>query len=506
MLGYSISRWVNFWAENRGDSPVIEFDGSTITWSELNHRMERGARHLRSLGVAKGDRVAIMMSNRPEYYEVFFSIIHLGAIFVPVNPRLSTSEITFLVQDSGAKILVTESAFEANVTAGTQGTDCRLINIDTAKESWSADAERHLASAIDPPTADDVLTILYTSGTTGKPKGAVLTHSAFMHSAENLVHAYSYTQSDRHLVVLPLSFTGGILTLSQPVFVSGGTIVLEPQFEPGRVLKVLSEQQVTVFFAAPALLQLLRIAPNFEPSAFKSVRLIVAGAAPVPEVLLDFYQSLGVAVGQGYGLTEGGAVDTFLLAKDASRKIGSVGRSCIFTETRIVDEDGNSVPAGTPGEIVLRGPNMMREYWNNPEATAAAFVNGWLRTGDVGVMDDEGYISIVDRLKDLVITGGMNVYPAEVEAAVFQHEAVAEAAVLGVPHEVYGETVVAAVVLRDGATLSIAELREFCHDKLADYKLPRRLVQVEAIPRNASSKVQKFVLRDMVLSGKLTEL
>lgn len=506
MLGYSISRWVNYWAETRGAAPVIEFEGTTLSWAELNQRMERGARHLGNQGVAKGDRVAVMMGNRPEYYEVFFSIVHLGAIFVPVNPRLSTPEITFLVQDSGAKLLVTESAFEPNVLGGLEGTSCRALNIDAGSGSWSAGAAANMGEPVDMPTAEDVLAILYTSGTTGKPKGAVLTHSAFMHSAENLVHAYSYTQHDRHLVVLPLSFTGGILTLSQPVFVSGGTIVLERQFDPSRVLKVLKESKVTVFFAAPALLQLLRIANDFTKEAFATLRLIVAGAAPVPEALLDFYQEMGVAVGQGYGLTEGGAVDTFLLAEDASRKVGSVGKSCIFTETRIADENGAQVAAGTPGEIVLRGPNIMREYWNNPEATAAAFRDGWLRTGDVGVMDDEGYISVVDRLKDLVITGGMNVYPAEVEAVLFQHPAVAEVAVLGVPHDVYGETVVAAAVFREGASLSINELREFCNDRIADYKIPRRLVKVDAIPRNASSKVQKFVLREMVVDGKVTEL
>ena len=501
MDGYPISRWVSYWAEVRGDQTVIEFEATAITWSELRARMERGARALVSMGIRKGDRVGIHLGNRPEYYEIFFAIARMGAIFVPVNPRLSPSEVAYLVEDSGMKALLTDSSLEEVAVRTLKESDCKVVNIDELNSSWFDFALDESFEELVAPDFQDTLAILYTSGTTGRPKGAVLTHAAFYFSAENLVHAYSYTQEDRHLVVLPLSFTGGIVTLSQPVFVSGGTIILERQFDPERVLKVLPEKSVTVFFAAPALLQLLRIRTDFSPSSFKSVRLIVAGAAPVPASLLDFYQDLGIAVGQGYGLTEGGAVNTFLLTRDASRKLGSVGTSCMFTEVNVVDESGQKVPSDTKGEIVLRGSNIMKEYWNNPEATKNVFINGWLRTGDLGMIDADGFITVVDRLKDMVITGGMNVYPAEVEAVIVRHESVAEVAVVGVPHEVYGETVVAAVVLRPGKELSLAVLRDYLKETLADYKMPRRLVIFDVIPRNASSKVQKFVLREQVVTG-----
>lgn len=506
MDGYPISRWVNYWAEVRGDLPVIEFENTTITWSELGSRMERGARTLSSLGVHKGDRVGILLSNRPEYYEIFFAIARLGAIFIPVNPRLSPAEVTYLVEDSGMRVLFTESSLVDGAVRTLEGIDCKVIDIESTKSPWFDVATQDSTEELVAPDFHDTLAILYTSGTTGRAKGAVLTHAAFFYSAENLVHAYSYGQEDRHLVVLPLSFTGGILTLSQPVFVSGGTIVLERQFDPDRVLQVFGEKKVTVFFAAPALLQLLRIRPDFSPDYFSTLRLIVVGAAPVPAPLLDFYQNLGISVGQGYALTEGGGVDTFVLTRDASRKLGTVGTSCMFTEVRVIDEADQIVPTGTTGEIVLRGPNMMKEYWNNPDATAAAFSNGWLRTGDLGVMDEEGFITVVDRLKDMVITGGMNVYPAEVEAAIVRHDSVAEVAVVGVPHEVYGETVIAVVVLRPDRELSLTELRDFLADTLADYKMPRRLVIFDVIPRNASLKVQKFVLREQILAGVGKEL
>lgn len=496
--------WVSYWAQTKAADEAIVCGDRTKTWGELGDDMERGARVLASLGVERGDRVAVLMGNRPEFYEAYFAIARLGAVFVPVNVRLSPPEIAYVLEDSGAKVVITESTF--GETLGKLADDRRqIVDVDGLLGVASEVAKQavDLSTEIDPPEFEDLLGILYTSGTTGHPKGAMLTHAAVHFAAQNLLHMYNYTQADRHLVVLPLCFTGGIITLSQPVFLSGGTIVLEKAFEPGRTLDVIEQQRVSVFFAAPALLQLLRLHEKFGPEPFATVRLIIAGAAPVPEPMLVAYQALGVNVGQGYGLTEGGGIETFLPTADATRKIGSVGRSCMFTEVRVADPDGTSVPVGERGEILLRGPNMMQGYWRNEEATTAAFSpGGWLRTGDVGVLDDEGFLTVVDRLKDMVITGGMNVYPAEVESVLYEHKAVAEAAVVGIDHPVYGETVAAVVVLRSGAELDLEGLRSFCDGRLAGYKIPRILAVVNELPRNTSGKVLKYELREDLLSNR----
>jgi fatty-acyl-CoA synthase len=495
-----ISQWVTYWAQGRPKAEAVVFDGEVTTWSELAEGMERGARALAAAGVGPGDRVAVMLGNRPHFYEVFFAIARLGAVFVPINVRLSSREVEFILSDAGVEVLITEHAF-ASVTSELTGASCSIWDVDgeSATDYGGAKRSVDLDEPLAGPDFDDLLAILYTSGTTGTPKGAMHTHANFHFSAQNLLHMYGFTQEDRHLVVLPLCFTGGIVTLSQPVFLSGGTIVLERTFDPQRTLEVLHRERVTVFFAAPALLQLLRLHETFSADPFSTVRLIVAGAAPVPAQLLALYQALGVHVGQGYGLTEGGAVNTFLLTEDASRKIGSVGRACMFNEVRVVDEHGSDVAVGERGEILLRGSNIMVGYWNNEAATVAAFAEGgWLRTGDVGVLDGEGFLTLVDRVKDMVITGGMNVYPAEVEAVLFEHEAIAEVAVVGIDHEVYGETVAVVVAPRPGATIDLEQVRQFCAGRLADYKIPRLLMVVDVLPRNTSGKVLKYQLREQL--------
>lgn len=490
-----VASWIAYWARVRGDAAAIMFDGAAITWAELADRMDHGARALAALGVRPGDRVAVLMGNRPAFYEGFLAIARLGAVFVPVNVRLSAPEVAHVLHDAGVRVLITEVAF-AGLLDKLEVADVRVVDADDVL----APSLRALPSPqldLAPTGFDALLAIVYTSGTTGRPKGAMLTNAAIQFCAQNLVHLYGYTYEDRHLVALPLCFAGGIITLSQPALLSGGTVVLEREFEPERTLHVLGAEQVTVFFTAPAVLQQLRLHPQFGPDAFKTVRLIVAGSAPVPAALLSVYQALGVNVGQGYGLTEGGTVDSFLPVEDAARKIGSVGRGCMYTEIRVTDDADRPVRAGERGEIQLRGPNLMLGYWHNVQATREAFTpDGWLRTGDVGVLDDEGYLSVVDRMKDMLITGGMNVYPAEVESVLYQHADIQEVAVVGVAHEIYGETVAAVVTLRAGAALTLPDLRAFCADKLAGYKIPRILRIVDALPRNASGKVVKYQLRE----------
>jgi fatty-acyl-CoA synthase len=486
-----VSGWVRYWASARPLAPAVVFRGEVRTWADLERSMDGAAQSLAASGVRPGDRVVVLMSNRPEFYEVFFAIASLGAVFVPANTRCTSPELAHLLEDSGAVSLITEPRF-LPVLEGLDLESCDVIDVDGQIAGGLISVE---PVALRAPSFDDTLAIMYTSGTTGRPKGAVLTHAAFHFAAVNVALAYTMTRHDRHLMVLPLCFAGGLMCVSSPIFLTGGTIVLEPAFDPDRTLQLLESERITVFPAAPTVLQILRQQADFGPAQFRDVRLIFTGAAPVPEAVLAEYQAMGVDVGQGYGLTESGTVGSFLLPDDALRKNGSVGRGCMFTEVRVVEESGARAVAGEAGEIQLRGPHVMSGYWRDDSATAAAFDGDWLRTGDVGILDDEGYLKVVDRLKDVVITGGMNVYPAEVEAAVYEHPAVAEVAVVGLPHEIYGETVTAVVVPRPGVALTLEDVRDHCAARLADYKVPRLLRLVEALPRGTSGKVLKSELR-----------
>lgn len=486
----TLDRWVSYWGEVRPSGPAVVFEGQTITWAELDASVDNMVCALDELGVGQGDRVACLASNRPEFYSTFYACSRIGAIFVSLNVRWTSREMDYILADSGARTLITESAFADLV--GSLETRDRLVVLDLDDGVDTS----HRVPTRSPAAFEDPVAILYTSGTTGLPKGAALSHANVFFVVQNILRAFDFTRDDRHLVVLPLCFTGGIITLSQPVICSGGTIYLEKTFDPAQTLERIPDEQITVFFAAPAVLQLLRLHETFDADCLHSLKLIVAGAAPVPEPLLDFYDATGVPIAQGYGCTEGGGFNVCLLPADAKRMIGSAGRACMHTDVKVVDDSGNPAAVDTPGEVLLRGPTVMGEYWENPDATASAFDGDWLRTGDIGRIDDEGFLTIVDRMKDMIITGGMNVYPAEVEAHLYGHPLIAEVAVVGMPHDVFGETVVAIAVVKDDGALSLEEIRSFCADHLADYKIPRRLELISSLPRNVSGKVLKFELRD----------
>jgi fatty-acyl-CoA synthase len=354
-----------------------------------------------------------------------------------------------------------------------------------------------LPQDLPPPAPAEALAILYTSGTTGHPKGAMHSHAGMMHTAINQQAALGLTPHDRHLIVSPLAFTGGILTSVQPALYTGGAILLEPDFDPARLLRRMATDVPTIFMAVPTMLRLLLDEPAFTADAFATIRYLGSGSAPAPLDLLHRYLDIGVRIGHAYGLTEGGGLATQLRPSEAFERLGSAGRACGSVELRIVDADGRDLPAGEVGEIVQRGPSNTLGYWRDEAGTAALFLDAdreWLRTGDLGRIDADGYLCVAGRAKDVVITGGMNVYPGDVEAVLAGHPAISESAVLGVPHPVYGETVLAVVVLRPGAQLTLGELREFCSGRLADYKIPRLLQTVAELPRTASGKVLKSAL------------
>lgn len=488
-----VPAWVARHARSRPDAPAVTTIGeagvrATTTWAELASRMDRAAATLGAHGVRPGDRVAALASNRIEFYDAYLGAARIGAIFVPLNRRNTARELATILTDARPGVVVVEVDLR-ELLSGVSPLDAEVL----AAETLTRDGTGPLPPA---PDVDDPVAILYTSGTTGRPKGALFTHRAFWSTGVNQTAALGLDASDRHLVVSPLAFTGGILTSTQPALFSGGEILLEASFEPTRLLARMRDESPTVFMAVPAMLQLLLDHPDFDAAPFASLRYLGSGSAPVPRPLFERYRSLGISIGHAYGLTEGGGLATQLPPADAAEHPGAAGCACPLVELRIVDaETGLPVPPGVVGEIHQRGPSVMRGYWNDPAATATAFDGDWLRTGDLGSIDGDGYLSIAGRLKDVVITGGMNVYPAEVESAIAEMPGVADVAVIGVPHETFGETVVAVIAPREGAELSLDIVREHLRPLLADYKLPRGLRLVAELPRTSSGKIRKADLR-----------
>ncbi|MBV8301600.1 MAG: long-chain fatty acid--CoA ligase, partial [Candidatus Dormibacteraeota bacterium] len=333
-------------------------------------------------------------------------------------------------------------------------------------------------------------------GTTGRPKGAMLTHGNILWNNINSSLAFDTLSDDSTLAVAPLFHIGGLNVTPIPLFLKGGCVVVEQMFEPGMVLELIEKHRITLMFGVPAMYLFMAQHPDFATRDLSSVRNLIVGGAPVPEQLIKVYAKRGIPFFQGYGLTETAPFACFLPTDKADQKLGSAGIAPFFTEVRIVDDNGHEVPHGERGEIVVKGPNVMRGYWNHPEATAEVIIDGWFHTGDIGRRDADGYFWILDRKKDMIISGGENVYPAEVEDALYEHPDIKEAAAIGVMHPRWGETVRAVVVLHDGRTITEAEVIEFTQGRLARYKQPKSVVFTDQLPRNPTGKVIKFELRE----------
>jgi fatty-acyl-CoA synthase len=337
---------------------------------------------------------------------------------------------------------------------------------------------------------------MYTAGTTGRPKGAVLTQGASFWNVINLETDLYFTPHDRNLLVLPMFHIGGIGLFTLPMIYVGGTVVIQRAFEPAETIRLLKEENVTLFFGVPAVFLFLIQHPDFHPEAFAQARVVMSGGAPLPVSLVRQYHAAGIVLQQGFGMSEA-APSIATLGKDRSlKKAGSIGRALFHLEARVVDDDLKDVPTGAVGELVIRGPNLMQGYWNRPEATAEAFAGGWFHTGDLARMDEEGDLTIVERKKDMFISGGENVYPAEVENGIFELPQVSEAAVVGIPDEKWGEVGRAVVVLKGAQPLSEREILDHLKRRLAKYKIPKKVVFVDRLPRNAAGKVLKTELRD----------
>ena len=500
---------------------VDDRTGLSLTYADMNRRATAMAVALRDrLGIVAGDRVAVLAKNRPEFFVTLFACIKLRAILVPMNTRLAAPEVAYILRDSEPAVVLYEQAFEATLNEAAKGLGRRpkFVSFDGGGDragdlAWqylvdeapanapSLDAVspgRLLADTESPSWSPDPCLILYTSGTTGRPKGAVLTTSMLTWNAVNTAVSWELSSADVAINPAPLYHTGGINVFSMPLFHLGGRVVLMETFEAARVLELIERERATVFFGVPTMLQMMVESPRFTATDLSSLRWVIAGGATCPIPVVEAFRARGVAFRQGYGLTEVGPNCFATSDEGALRKPHAVGFPVIHSQMRVVDAQGRDVALSGEGELLIRGPHTFAGYWRNPEATAKTIVDGgWVRTGDVVRRDAEGFYYIVDRIKDMYKSGGENVYPLEVERVIERHPGVAEVAVIGVPDPKWDEVGRAYVVPRPGATLTLEELAEFCRPHLAKFKLPKQLVILPALPRNATGKVQKEVLRAM---------
>jgi|TARA_Y100000310_G_scaffold333229_1_gene410352 fatty-acyl-CoA synthase len=481
---------------------AVTFEGTTRTFGGLADRAKRIAAALQKGGIEAGDRVGYLGVNHSAFLETLYGAAAIGAIFVPLNFRLTGDELSYIVNDAGIKTLFVDDALHATIEKVRSNLCCSsYIDVESKRETdeFLEEIIADTAPLTDPHNAsqDDDLLIMYTSGTTGLPKGAVLTHANLYWNFVNAMMSFNYLEDDVTLVGAPLFHIGGLNVTTLGTISVGGHAIIHRSFDPGKALADIESYKVTTMFGAPAMYQFMAMHENWQTTDVSSLRGLICGAAPVPEPLIKEYSERDITFCQGYGMTELSPLALILSGEFSAVKIGSTGKPAMFTEVRIVDEDNQPVAAGERGEVVVRGPNVMKGYWNNPKATEETIdAKGWLHSGDIAYVDEEGFFYICDRLKDMVISGGENVYPAEVESILVGHEAIAEVAVIGVPDEKWGEAVTAIAALHEGKSLTLEELREYATAHLARYKLPLHLHIVEALPRNAAGKILKFELRD----------
>ena len=496
--------WIRHHAQNRSAKEAVRDlgTGRSFTYGELDRRIDAMAAYLTSLGIGRGDRVGVLAHNGVEYFDVQFACVRTGAICVLLNWRLTVSELDYIISDSSPQLLVHDGEFaEAATELQRRCSIGTLLQIDggTPDSPYETALAGFDGQATDPValTHDDLITIMYTSGTTGLPKGAMITHGMNFWNAVNLGIPAGVGLDSVHLNVLPLFHTGGLNCFCNPVLHAGGTVVILKAFDPGETLQVLGDpaQGITHFFAVPAPYQFMMQHPDFADTDLSRLRIAGVGGAPCALTIMENWFERGVSLMQGFGMTETSPACIFLDAGDALRKIGSTGKVLLHAEARIVDDDGGDCGPDEIGELWVAGPNITPGYWNRPDATADAFEGRWLKTGDAARMDEEGFIYIVDRWKDMYISGGENVYPAEIENVLYQLPEVAEAAIIGVPNDKWGEVGLAVLALKPGATLDRATVVEHCVSRLAKFKIPDDIAIVEALPRNATGKVLKRELR-----------
>ncbi len=480
-------------AAERADHPVIRFEEREISYGELDRAARGVAAALRERGVAPGDRVALMIPNVPEFTVGYFGILYAGGTVVPLNVLLSAPEVAYHLEDSGAVLLVAHPLFAEPARRGAEQAGVPLLlSSGEGGDTLEDLARREPVDALHPTSPDDTAVILYTSGTTGRPKGAELTHSnLFVNCAVVVPRLVELSRDEVALATLPLFHSFGQTCIQNATVAAGGTFTLLPRFTPADAFRLMQDHGVTLFAGVPTMYFALLHHEGGERWDLSRLRLCMTGGAPMPlEVLRAFEERFGVAVLEGYGLSETSPVASFNMLT-RPRKPGSIGYPVWGVEMAVLDDRDRPLPDGERGEICIRGHNVMKGYWRRPDATKEAMRSGWFHSGDIGYRDEDGCYFIVDRKKDMILRGGFNVYPREVEEVLYQHPAVVEAAVIGVAHESHGEEVKAVVALAPGAELSEEELIAWCRERLAAYKYPRIVEFRESLPKGPTGKILK---------------
>jgi acyl-CoA synthetase (AMP-forming)/AMP-acid ligase II len=491
-------------ARRTPDKPLAVHGDDAVTYGEMVDRAAAVAAGLHERGVGAGDVVGLLSYNCAEFLTTIFAANHLGAIAMPINWRLAAAEVHFILEHSQARALVCDGELIELANEATERLSGDLVRVCISADGaggWERFADLQGMSARPVRVqvlGDDLHRLMYTSGTTGRPKGVMITHANLAWKNHAHIIELGFTGDDVGLACGPLYHVGALDLVTTTMIAVGATTVIHRTFDAEAVVDEIERSAVTLVWAAPAMVRAILEVPRVEERDLSSVRVIIAGGEKMPipfiERLRRTFPSAWFA--DAYGLTETVSGDTFLDRESTVTKLGSCGRPCQYLELDIWDEQGASRPPGQPGEVVLRGPKVFKGYWRDPEATATAFAGGWFHTGDIGVLDDDGYLYIVDRLKDMILSGGENIAGSEVERVLYEHPAVVEAAVVGRPDSRWGEVPIAFVVLRPGATTTPQELIDHCRPQLAKFKVPKDVVLVDSLPRNPSGKVLKRELRD----------
>ncbi|MBU2512719.1 long-chain fatty acid--CoA ligase [bacterium] len=504
----NIGEWTTKWARRYPDEPCIKYGDLVLSKKEFHLRTNQTANAFKKAGVKKGNRVAVLMGNSNVFLEILFGLAKLGAIMVPLNFRLSVPELDFIVNNSEPMLMVYSPEFLTVVdelrpkVPTVQRFICEMdggSDNDLHFEKWIQQYSDEDPKPDEEPTLDDPHIIMYTSGTTGRPKGAVITQGNTQWNAINCIHMYSFESQDVGVCCAPLFHIGALNASATPSLYAGCLYVIQRFFDPSGILKIIEKERATSMFGIPIMFLMMSQMPEFEQTDLASLRFFIAGGSPCPKSLIETYLKKGVNFNQGYGLTETATAVTALRTSDALRKIGSCGKPVFHVDIKIVDLNGNETPTGEMGEILVKGPNVIKEYWKRPDDTAGTIVNGWLYTGDMGYIDEENYLYIVDRRKDMYISGGENVYPAEVEDVLMSFNKIADAGVIGIPDQKWGESGLAVVVKTPNAEVTEEEIIDFCKGKLAKYKIPKKVEFTAALPRTLTGKILKKDMRAMYI-------
>jgi fatty-acyl-CoA synthase len=498
----NISHWIERHAAYAPSKIAVALEGRDISYGDLAREIDRLAAGLaHELGVRRGDRVAVLSYNRPEYLALIFACARIGAICVPLNWRLAPPEQLYILRHADVSALFCDDAFRAGIDGiCVDLPTVRMVGFGFSGGTWRS-YESCLTgggAAVEAGTLDDPALIVYTSGTTGRPKGAVLTQSALQWNAVNSIALHDLVSTDRVLTFLPMFHVGGLNIQTLPALHAGATVFLQQRFQPGEALQAIARRRPTITLLVPAVMKAMTQHPDWRKTDISSLRIVGAGSSIIPIDLIRAFHVRGVPVCQVYGSTETAPTAIVLRREDAMRKEGSTGTAALHCDIRIVDEQGRDVRGGASGEILVRGPNVMIGYWRDEKATAAAFIDDWFRTGDIGHRDEDSFFWVDERKTDLIISGGENIYPAELEAVLAECPDIADAAVVARTDPKWGEVPVAVVVRRDGAELAPADVKALFGDRLARFKHPHDVLFVDRLPRNVMGKVLRFELRGLV--------